>query len=169
MNSEIFKTINDFPNYKISNKGNVLSIKTNKILKNRLDYKTKKYSVILYRGHHTDPVNYLRKDVLINHLLQRYFHSYLIYFETNNNQYRTFDSLTKQISTLDALPKGINNYFMLKGKDFHTTDEGLLNFVNAFEQNCKELRYNKTYSIDYKSYYTHYTAVRTVYSRLSNN
>ena len=44
---EEWKTIEGFPNYKVSNYGNILNVKTNRLLKGRID-KYGYYNVILY-------------------------------------------------------------------------------------------------------------------------
>ncbi len=161
---EIFKTIKDFPGYQISNLKNVFSKQSNKNL-----VKIKGKYVDLQVGHYQDE-NYKKERFDIEYLMTNYYFKvckpkpkYFIFYKLLNGHFRILHSDTKLIETVNKIPNGINNYFMLNVKGIKADDEGLLAYQILFEKCCDELYNNEIHKINYKFYQTNYGAVEMVF------
>jgi hypothetical protein len=92
------------------------------------------------------------------------YFDYLIYFETALSQYRIFDNVTKKIYTVDKLPNDRHMFFIFKG--YEATDEGLVKFNEDFKKWDYELRFDKSYRIEYTTFFNHFGAVECKFVNL---
>ena len=90
--------------------------------------------------------------------------SYKIYFQQEDGYFRMFDSETNEITVHKFMPKKIIAFALFKG--YEASDDGIHKFHEDFKLWCKELRYNKVLSIEYKKYYSHHSAVEMTFKRL---
>lgn len=111
MLTEIFKIIKDYPNYEISNYGNVKNISTGKTLKHRTQ--TRGYKTVrLYNDNGS-------KNFLIHRLIG-------IHFIDNPNNYEIIDHIDRNtsnnnINNLRWVNLQTNNYNSDKHKGIHTS------------------------------------------------
>jgi hypothetical protein len=92
---------------------------------------------------------------------------FIISFQKSNGSFRVWSSDTNKISTVPMLPAGngkLNKFIMLDYDDNKATDEDLLEYSKQFTRWCTELK-DSYLSIDYKGYYSDYTAVTCTFNR----
>ena len=98
---------------------------------------------------------------------------YLIYYQLESGDYKYYCSKYKKIFIKPSLPKRItgpkkrfsyNTYHMFKGYD--ASDEGLIKFNTDFTTWCGELESNEAYKINYRQYWSNYTAVELTFKNL---
>lgn len=90
---------------------------------------------------------------------------FIISFKLNNGSFRIWNSSTKTITTMERLPTTVDHRFiMLDYKDNEANDEDLTEYAKHFIRWCKELK-NSSLNIDYKNYFSDYTAVTCTFNR----
>jgi hypothetical protein len=90
---------------------------------------------------------------------------YLVYYKTKEDNVRVLynDGVIDELDYLPT-PDQYNTFHLFKGYD--TSDEGLRSFKADFDRWSEELLTNDIMSIDYRKYYTHYSAVELTFKRL---
>jgi len=92
--------------------------------------------------------------------------NYLVFYKTEYSDYRVLYNHNKIYNTLDYLPdkKQYHTFEMFKG--YEPDDDGLLQFLNDFNEWADELKENEILNIDYRKYYSHFFATEFTFKRL---